>query len=123
MSDESITRADESTPDSYDPYLEMELSLSRGDDATPVTARVMRRSLDDSDQPIGTAHLKPLMDSRRYEVQFVDGYSETLAANIIAENLISQVDNKGHRQRMITEIVDHQHDERAIPKENGTFTI
>ena len=37
-------------------------------------------------------------------------------ANIIAENLLSQVDEEGHRHMMIEDIVDHRVMEEAIPK-------
>jgi hypothetical protein len=32
---------------------------------------------------------------RKYEVEFSDGHIEELTANIIAENLIAQVDQEG----------------------------
>ena len=63
-----------------------------------------------------------LLTSRRYDVEFVDGYSETLSANILAENLIAQVGQERHRQRMLKEISDHRCNDRAIKIEDGTFT-
>ena len=38
-----------------------------------------------------------MLDSWRYEVEYLDGTTEVLTANIIAENLIAQVDDQGHR--------------------------
>ena len=110
------------THDCYDPYLTIEISLPRGKYASPIAARVTRRATDENDQPIGTSRTNPLIDFRRYDVQFVDGYSETLSANILAENLIAQVDQEGHRQRMLSEISDHRSNDRAIKIEDGTFT-
>jgi predicted GNAT superfamily acetyltransferase len=43
------------------------------------------------------------------------------AANVIAENLYSQVDNEGHHQVMIEDIVDHKKDSSAVFKEDGSF--
>lgn len=86
-----------------------------------MVARVIRRATDANGQPLGTSHTNPLLDSRRYDVEFVDGHSETLSANILAENLIAQVDQEGHKQRMLKEISDHRCNDRAIKIEDGTF--
>ena len=58
--------------------------------------------------PIGTANDNPILDTRRYEVGFLDGTKTSLSANYIAENLFSQVDNDGHRQVLLDEIIDHR---------------
>ena len=42
FSDESIIYIDEPTPNVYDPHLNMDISLSRGDDVTPVVVYVKR---------------------------------------------------------------------------------
>eukprot|EP00978_Attheya_sp_CCMP212_P029927 scaffold108273_cov32-Attheya_sp.AAC.1 len=99
-----------------DPYLTMELGIPRGDDDELEFAKVTKRAKDDEGNPIGRAHANPLLDSRQYEVQFHNGDTEVLTANIIAENLLSQVDNEGRRQMMLDEIVDHRSLESAIPK-------
>ena len=44
-----------------------------------------------------------------------------MTANIIAENLIAQVDKQGRRQMMMSEIVDHSVLPDAIPKSQGTY--
>ena len=51
----------------------------------------------------------------------MDVITELLTANIIAENLLSQVDDQVHRHLMIDEIEDHQNNSDAFPKENGTI--
>mgnify|MGYP003326537431 FL=1 len=121
ISDASITDPEDNTPDSYDPYLQMELSLPRGDDFSPMNARVIHRQTDENDLPIGKANNNPLLDTRMYTVEFENGHKETLSANIIAENLIAQVDEEGHRQRLLSEIVDHRANGSAIKKEDGYF--
>ena len=40
-----------------------------------------------------------------YEVEYNDGSLEALSANIIAKNILSQVDENGHRQMMMKEII------------------
>ena len=45
-----------------------------------------RRNFYDDDNPIGTESTNSLVDTRAYEIEFIDGTTETLAANIIVEN-------------------------------------
>lgn len=81
-----------------DEYINMEVGLSRGADDHLERATVNKRALDvDGRQYIGKAHKNPLLDTRKFEVEFDDGTIEVLMANIIAEDILAQVDNGGHR--------------------------
>jgi hypothetical protein len=51
----------------------------------------------------------------------MNGETEILAADIIAENLLAQVDEEGHQQLLINEIEDHRIIDDAIPIDQGTF--
>jgi hypothetical protein len=88
-----------------DPYVGMELSLARSSDGEMIRAKVRKRLLDDEGKPLGTAHSNPLLDSRKYEVEYSDGNVDGLTANIIAENMMAQVDEEGRRQMMLGEIL------------------
>jgi len=103
--DELVMR--EHTPDAFDDYINMELGLPRGDDGELVHAIVKRRKLDDNGNLIGIANNNPLMDSRLYEIEFLDGTMEAVSANVIAENILSQVVDEGHLQMLLDEIIDH----------------
>ena len=105
-----------------DPYVGMEMAMSRGAEGEVVHATVRKRVRNDNGMPVGVAHNNPLLDSRKYEVQYVDGYVEELTANLIAENLIAQVDEEGRRQMMLSAIVDHRVLRDAIPQSQGTYT-
>ena len=72
-------------------------------------------------KPIGIANNNPLLDSRQYEVEYIDGTTEVISANIIAENILSQVDEEGHRQLMIDEIIDHRTNGQEVPLERGLY--
>jgi hypothetical protein len=122
ISDRSIPDADEdkSLPQ-YDGYIDMELGLPHGSDGNLIHATVKRRALDVDGNPIGKAHKNPLLDTRAYEIEYIDGHQETLTANIIAENLLSQVDAEGHRQIILDEIIDHRTTRNAISKANGYY--
>ena len=75
-----------------DPYLNMDLGISRGKEEDLQRARLKLRALDVKGKPIGQASNTPMLDMRQYEVEFLDGEIEVYTANIITENLISQVD-------------------------------
>ena len=103
-----------------DAYLDMELGIRRDDEGLH-HARVKRRAVDEDGKSIGKPSNNPLLDSRQYEVEYTDGTTEVLAANIIAENLLAQVDDQGDRHLMIDEIEDHRKNSDAVPKGKGTI--
>ena len=113
---------DSHTPDTLDPYINMELAIARGDGEELHHARVKRRAIDQDGRPIGTANNNPMIDTRQYEVEYLDGSVETLVANTIAENLFAQIDEEGHRQLLLSEIIDHRSTDEAIPKDQGFYT-
>ncbi len=104
-----------------DPYVGMEMAISRGAEGEMVHATVRKRVRDADGIPVGVSHTNPLLDSRKYEVEYVDGHVEELTANLIAENLLAQVDNEGRRQMMLLAIIDHRVLHDAIPKSQGTY--
>ena len=83
-------------PESYDNYISMELSLYRQGEG-PEFARVTKRLRDKDDKPIGVTHENPILDTRMYEVEYVDGHKAAMAENSIASNLFAQVDQDGQR--------------------------
>jgi hypothetical protein len=107
-----------------DTYIDMEIGLRRDPEAPLQRAKVKRRKTDDSGTPIGQSHPtgNPLLDQRLYEVEFLDGTQETLAANLLAESILAQVDEDGHRQLLIDEIIDHRRLADAIPIDKGLIT-
>ena len=78
-----------------DTYVNMELALPQGDTLEPWYARVTKRLRDANGIPIGTAHDNPILDTRMYKVEFMDGEKSSLSANYIAENLFMQIDDDG----------------------------
>ena len=104
-----------------DNYVEIELALARGGEGEMVHATVRNRLNDKEGMPIRPAHTNSLLDSRLYEIEYADGHIDELTANVIAENLIAQVDKEGRRQMMLGEIMDHRELHDAIPKSKGTY--
>ena len=109
---------DDFDPDSFDAYLNMEIAIDRGGD-DPEFARVTKRMKDDRGNPIGVAHNNPIMDSRMYEVEFLDGQKQAMAANIIAENMFASVDEEGHRNLLLDSIGDCRRTKDAVRKEDA----
>ena len=99
----------------------MELGLPRAADDSLVHATVKRRAVDNEGRPIGKSSTNPILDSRAYEVEFIDGQTEVLTANVIAENILSQINEDGHRHMMISEIEDHRKTPQAIEKKDSTY--
>ena len=120
ISDPSIPEADAlpqppaPTADAFDTYLHMELSLPRGETDNMQFARVKKRKIDDDGVPVGVANDNPLMDNRIYVVEWADGHTEELMANIIAENLFAQIDDEGNRFVLLDDIIDHRKSEEAL---------
>ena len=79
----------------------------------------MKRARGNNGEFIGRLHNNPLMDSREYWIEFPDGDKEKYAANVIAENLYSQVDSEGRQHAVMKEIVDHRSNATAISKDDG----
>jgi len=122
LDDPTIPEADkipQPTPDSFDSYVNMELSLPRGQDNTMEFAHVLKRKKDNDGNPIGIANDNFILDSRVYIVEWSDGRTEELMANIIAENLFAQVDDEGHRFVLLDDIIDHRSTEDYISGDDG----
>ena len=117
-----IPEADTPTPEVLDDtYLNMEISLPRDSDG-PEFARVAKRLRDANGIPIGTANDNPILDSRLYEVEYLDGHKASLAANAIDSNLFSQIDNEGNRHTLFDSISDHRCDGSELQETEAYIT-
>ena len=104
-----------------DEYFGMEFAMSHDGKGEMMDAAVRERVRDEEGKPVGIANSNPLLDSRKYQVEFADEHSEELTANEIAENLIAQVDEEGRRQMMLGVIMDHRILPDDIPQSQGTY--
>ena len=78
-----------------DTYMNMEVALPR-DTEGPDFSHVTNRPKDANGLPIGTSNGKPILDTRVYKVEYVDGHKASLTANSIAQKMFAQVDDKGN---------------------------
>ena len=70
----------------------------------------------------GKPHKNPMFDTRAYLVEFSDRSVSEYTANIIDENIYSQVDQEGRSFAILSKICGHKHDRTAIPKGEGFHT-
>jgi hypothetical protein len=99
----------------YDKVLHSEVSLQLGADMS--VGKVTKRAIGPDGTIAGTYDENPYINSMIYEVEFPDGQIKEYAANMIAENILTQVDSDGHSLTMLTAIIDYRRDEAiAVPK-------
>jgi hypothetical protein len=116
----TMPEADDYTSESYDEYLTAEVLLPNM--GTLTKAKVVSRKRDVDGNPVGRRHHNPILDTREYEVEFPDGAVDTFTANLITENMYSQVDADGCLYALLSEIIDHKSDGSAVQKDNGFET-
>ena len=80
---------------------------------------VKRRKLYDGGNPIGTKSTDPLVDTRAYEIEFIDGTTETITDNIIAYNLLAHVDEERHRHILHDEIIDYRRNNYEVHRSDA----
>ena len=79
---------------SYDKMIDAEVILGQGDKLRTVTVKA--RSLGEDGRTIGTYYDEHhILNSVVYDVEFPDGEIHEYSTNVIAENLLSQVDDEG----------------------------
>ena len=82
-------------------------------------AKVVRRAVDEDGKVVGSFDKNPVLNSLLYEVEFPDGAIKEYAANVIAENILRQVDSSGKHHHLLEGILDVHCDKRAVSKENA----
>ena len=101
--------------------MNMEVALPQ-DTEGPDVARVTKRLKEANGLPIGTANGNPILDTRMYEVEYVDGHKTSLTANAITQNMFAQVNDKGNIHVLFDKIIDHRSTTLAL-KQANTFII
>ena len=104
----------------YDSYIGAEVSLPGPGDQQQM-ARVIKRIKGNDGKPKGNYHSNPILNTSEYLVEFPDGTTKELTANIIAESMFSQIDAEGHHFQLLSEISEHRKTADAIPKSQGFY--
>ena len=93
----------------YDQIINAEVQLQLGEEM--VTGKVTQRTIGPDGHVTGTYNNNPYLNSIIYDVEFPDGHVKEYATNIIAENILTQVDSDGMSTTLMEGIVDHRKDE------------
>lgn len=97
-----------------DNLINAELIMHNGDKFE--IGKSKRRVLGPDGKTVGTYDIDSSLNSFFYEVEFPDGMIKEYAANVIAQNLLSQVDAEGYSTTLLEGIVDFKKDQSAVEK-------
>ncbi len=109
---------DKREADIYDKYLGVEVPMP-GPGEHSQMARVVKRIKGNDGRPVGSSHSNPILDTSEYLIEFNDGSTKEVTANLIAESMFSQVDSEGHHFQLLSEISEHKRLDTAIRKKDG----
>ena len=101
-----------------DLLINAEVLLGHGE--TKQMAKVIRRSIGPDGKVVG--QLDGSLKSLVYDVEFPDGAVKHYTANVIAENLLSQVDANGQHSQLLDGICNHERLGNAVDKANAYIT-
>ena len=76
-----------------------------------VSGKVTKRALSPDGKVTGKYDDNPYLNSIRYEVELEDGRIKEYGANIIAENMLTQVNSDGFSLMLMEGIIDYKHDD------------
>ena len=79
----------------------------------------LRKRVRYDDTSTGGGDYNAMHEKYLYEFEYPYGTTEQLEFNIIAENILSQVDSWGHHYQVFTEVTDKKNDDSAISKVDG----
>ena len=84
-----------------------------------VAARVVKRSLGPYGKVVGSFKHNKMLDSRIYDIMFMDGTVQQLAANRIALRMYEHVDSEGFTTKILDQVKRHLKTDEAIEKSDG----
>jgi hypothetical protein len=117
----TMLESDSFTIDAFNKYIGAQLDLRLHDAMTHAT--VVARQKDEEENPVGRSNANPLLDMRIYHVLFPGGSTNEYTANVIAENMYSQVGKEGHQFNILSELIDHRKNSDALGTGNTSITL
>ena len=84
-------------------------------------AKVLRKSVDENGQVIGSHNKNTLLNTLVYDVMFPDGDVKKYAANLICKDVLLQVYTNGYYTNTMEAILDHNRDGTAVCMANKFF--
>ena len=86
-----------------------------------VNGKVIQRTIGHDGQVTGTYDNNPFLNSIIYDLKLPDGQVKEYAANIIAENMLTQVDSDSMSTTLMEAIVDHRRDDEKELQHHDKF--
>ena len=105
----------------YDWIINTEVALQLEEVVT--TGKVTRRALSPDGQVAGTHDDNPFLNTIIYEVEFPDGQVKDYAANVVAENMLTQVDSDGFTLTMMDGIIDYERDDAVVIPKSDAYVV
>ena len=84
-------------------------------------AKILSQSLDPTGRSVGCYHKNPILNTLVYDVEFPDGEVKEYSVNVIAENLLWQVDDKGFLLNIFDSILKYTQDDSVIERKDLYF--
>ena len=103
------------TPET-DILMNAEVLLPQGEELR--LAKVIRRRVELDGRVGGNYNDTPILNTILYYVQFTEGDIKPYLANLIAENILMQVDADEYHYQLLDGIQDHSKDKRAVDKKD-----
>ena len=105
----------------YDKLINFEITMQVGDRIQH--RKVTGRSYNPEGNIIGVYNDNPRLNNHTYDVEFNDRSVREYEANIIAENMISQVDKEGYSMIMLDNIIDYMKDPQVAVSKEDSYVI
>ena len=100
----------------YDRNINSDMALQI--DSEMKKGKVVRRAMGPDGKVTGTYNDNPILNTVLYNVEFPDRQVREYAANVVVENMLTQVDSNGFTLTMMKGIIDFKMDPAvAIPKD------
>jgi hypothetical protein len=105
----------------YDQILNAEVSLQMGEEMS--VGKVIQRALGPDGAVAGTYDENPILNTMIYDVEFPNGDIKEHAANIIAENMLTQIDLDGYSLTMMKGIIDYKRDDAVAVMKSVMYAV
>ena len=84
-----------------------------------VAARVIKIYLGPDSNAVGAFNHNKMLDTRIYDIMFMDGTVQQLAANRIALSMYEHVDSEGFTTKILDKVQRHRKIDEAIENSDG----
>ena len=106
----------------YDMLIHAEVML-HDQEHNPVKCTIKRRALDHRGCTAEEYHDNPLLNMIVYEIELADGQVREYSANVIAENILTQVNSDGYSTTLLKAIVYYKSDPATAVQKGDQYIV